>query len=51
MVNIYSNEKALSSRNVNDYISKKADPERAMYVHICIANMGKIEEVVQTIKL
>ena len=49
MIKIYSNQKALSSRNVNDH--KDVNPKRAMYVHICIANMGKIEEVVQTIKL
>lgn len=51
MIKIYSNEKALSSRNINDYIFKDVSPKRPMYVHICIANMGKIEEVVQTIKL
>ena len=48
---IYSNQKELSSKNVNDYIFKDIDVKRPMYVHICIANMGKIEEVVQTIKL
>lgn len=51
MINIYSNQKELSSRNVNDHIFKDVNPKRAMYVHICIANMGVIEEVVQTIKL
>lgn len=48
---IYSNEKVLGSRNVNNHIFKDVNPKRAMYVHICIANMGVIEEVVQTIKL
>lgn len=51
MINIYSNQKALSSKNVNNYIFKDIDVKRPMYVHICIANMGVIEEVVQTIKL
>ena len=48
---IYSNEKALSSKDVNNYIFRDVSPKRAMYVHICIANMGVIEEVVQTSKL
>lgn len=48
---IYSNKKVLGSRNVNDHIFKDANPKRTMYIHICIANMGIIEEVVQTIKL
>lgn len=48
---IYSNEKALSSKNVNDYIFRDINVKRPMYAHICTANMGKIEEVVQTIKL
>lgn len=51
MMKIYSNQKELSSRNVNDYIFKDIDVKRPMYVHLCIGNMGVIEEVVQTIKL
>lgn len=51
MIRIYSNKKVLGSRNVNDHIFKDVNPKRAMYIHICIANMGIIEEVVQTIKL
>lgn len=51
MIRIYSNEKVLENRNVNNHIFKDVNPKRAMYVHICIANMGVIEEVVQTIKL
>lgn len=51
MMKIYSNEKVLSSKNVNDYIFKDIDVKRPMYIHICIGNMGVIEEVVQTIKL
>lgn len=51
MIEIYLNQKELSSRNVNNNICKDVDPKQAMYVHICIANMGIIEEVVQTIKL
>ena len=51
MIKIYSNQKELSSRNINDHIFKKIDPKRVMYVHICVTHMGTIEEVVQTIKL
>lgn len=51
MIKIYSNQKALSSKNINNYIFKDIDVKRPMYVHICIGNMGVIEEVVQTIKL
>lgn len=51
MIEIYSNQKELSSRSLNNNICKDVNPKRAMYVHICVANMGVIEEVVQTIKL
>lgn len=51
MIRIYSNKKVLESRNVNDYIFENVDIKRPIYVHICIGNMGIIEEVVQTIKL
>lgn len=51
MIKIYSNEKALSSKNVNNYIFRDINVKQPIYVHICIANMGIIEEVVQTIKL
>lgn len=46
MINIYSNKKVLGSKNVNDHIFRNITPKRAMYVHICITNMGTIEEVV-----
>lgn len=51
MMKIYTNNKKLGSRNVNDYIFENVDIKRPIYVHICIGNMGIIEEVVQTIKL